>query len=87
MQVLTKHRYCLYQRAGVFYVEDSLTGRQESLATTNRQEAESLRATRNQAVAHPHANLAIGKAYLSAHDPQLVRRTWRAVIDDFVQRG
>ena len=82
-----KHRYWLYQRAGIFYLEDSLTKRQESLGTTNRQEAETLRATRNQAVTHPHANLTIGKAYLSAHDPQLVRRTWRAVMDDFVQRG
>ena len=82
-----KHRFWLFKRAGIFYVEDSLTGRQESLATTDRKEAETLRATKDTAVSQPHVNLAIGKAYLAAHDPKLVQRKWRVVMDEFLQRG
>jgi len=82
-----KHRFWLFRRGRIFYVEDTLTRRQESLGTQSRREAEDLRAAKESAVCQPHANLAIGKAYLAAHDPQLVRRAWRAVMDDFVQRG
>ena len=82
-----KHRFWLFRRRGIFYVEDTLTRRQESLGTQNRREAEGLRFAKETAAGQPHANLAIGKAYLAAHDPQLVRRTWRSVMDDFVQRG
>ncbi|HAM72784.1 MAG TPA: hypothetical protein DCM86_14170 [Verrucomicrobiales bacterium] len=81
------HRFWLFRRGGVFYIEDSLTRRQETLGTRSRSEAEQLRAARESALSHPHANLAIGKAYLAAHDPQLVLRTWRTVMEDFVQRG
>lgn len=82
-----KHRFWLFQRGKTFYVEDPISGRQTSLGTNDKAEAERLRAAKESAEAQPHANLAIGKAYLSAHDPELVRRTWRAVMNDFVQRG
>lgn len=82
-----RHRFWLFQRGRTYYVEDTLTRRQESLDTQNRTEAERLRSAKETAAGQPHASLAIGKAYLAAHDPQLVRRTWRSVMDDFVQRG
>lgn len=82
-----KHRFWLFKRGSVFYVQDTLTGKQESLGTKDRKEADRLRATKNDAVAQPFVSLAIGKAYLAAHDPKLVQRTWRIVMEDFVQRG
>lgn len=82
-----KYRFWLFKRGGVFYVQDALTRKQESLGTKDRKEAERLRSTKEDAVAQPHVNLAIGKAYLAAHDPRLVQRTWRVVMDEFVQRG
>jgi hypothetical protein len=35
----------------------------------------------------PFISLAIGKAYLSAHDPKLVQRHWSFVMEVFIQRG
>lgn len=82
-----KHRFWLFQRRGVFYVEDTLTHRQESLGTRHRAEAERIRLAKESAVVQTHANLAIGKAYLAAHEPQMVRRTWQVVMEEFVSRG
>ncbi len=35
-----KQRYWLFKRGGTYYIEDSVTGEQKSLCTSNRQEAE-----------------------------------------------
>jgi len=87
VQVQMKHRFWLFKRRGIFYVEDTFTGKQESLGTRDRKEAERLRVTKDDAASQPFVNLAIGKAYLAAHDPSLVQRTWRVVMEAFVQRG
>jgi FtsZ-interacting cell division protein YlmF len=42
-----KHRFWLFKRRGVFYVEDTQTGEQKSLGTQDRKEAERLRATKH----------------------------------------
>ena len=82
-----KHRFWLFKRRGIFYAEDTFTGKQETLGTRDRKEAERLRATKDDAASRPFINLAIGKAYLAAHDPSLVKRTWSLVMEAFVQRG
>jgi hypothetical protein len=68
-------------------LEDSLTGKKESLKTTDRKVAERLRAARDEVADKPHIGLALGRAYLSSHDPKLVNRTWRMVMEEFCQRG
>lgn len=46
-----KTRYRMFRRrGGVFYLHDSVTGKQESLRTTTRAEAESLLGARNTAL-------------------------------------
>jgi len=82
-----KSRFWLFQRQGVFYVEDTLTGKQESLGTRDRSEAERIRCSKNEAAQQPFLGLALGRAYLAAHDPKLIQRTWEVVMDDFRQRG
>lgn len=82
-----KHRYWLFSRRGVYYLQDSETGRKESLNTRDRREAERLRIARNEAASKPLLGLTLGRAYLAAHDPNLVRRSWKDVMDLFVQRG
>ena len=59
-----KHRFWLFKRRGFFYVEDSVTGKQETLGTRDRKEAERLRDIKDEAASRPYVNLAIGKAYL-----------------------
>lgn len=82
-----KHRFWLFKRRGIFYVEDTFTGKKETLGTRERKEAERLRTTKNDTASQPFINLAIGKAYHAAHDPSLVKRTWGTVTEAFVQRG
>ncbi len=76
-----RNKFRLFTRAnGVWYVEDSDTGKQSSLKTKDKAEAVRLCNARNEAVKQPALNLALGKAYLAAHDPNLVTRTWEIVF-------
>ncbi len=82
-----KQRYWLFQRGNTFYLEDSETGKKESLKTRDPRQAERLRMARNEAAEKPMFGLTIGRAYLSASDPQMVKRTWQNVMDAFVPNG
>lgn len=82
-----KKRYWLWERDGVFYLDDALTRKKESLHTRNRDEAERIRAARNEAVARPILGVALAKAYLSAHDSEVAKRTWQHVIDRYCASG
>lgn len=82
-----KNRYRLFRRKGVFYCQDSTTGKQESLRTIRRAEAENLLQARNSATQQPLLNLEMAKAYLSASDPRICERTWRDVMREFATHG
>jgi integrase len=82
-----KQRFWLFRRGNVFYLEDTLTGEQKSLGTSDKKEAERLRAAKNEAVARPMLGLALGKAYLAAYDPKLVERSWTEVMEAFCAKG
>ena len=82
-----KNLYRLFRRKGIYYVENVQTGRQESLRTRERAEAEVLCAARNEAARTPSLNLAIGHAYLSASDPLMPTRTWAAVMSAVQETG
>lgn len=82
----TKHR--LFQRAGgVFYWQENGTTKQRSLKTKDRGEAERLLLAMNEAHQQPSMNLALGRAYLAAHDPKLCTRTWQDVMDEMSRHG
>jgi integrase len=81
-----KHR--LFQRAGgVFYWQENGTSKRGSLRTKDRAEAERLLLAMNEAHKQPILNLALGRAYLSAHDPRLCARTWQVVMDEMAKHG
>lgn len=82
-----KTRYRMFRRGNRFYVEDTDTGRQTSLETSNEAHAARLVAARNEAVEQPFLRLALARAYLSSHDPSLVQRKWRDVMEEFAERG
>lgn len=77
----------LFKRGNTYYFEDAQTGKQTSLHTSDRGEAERLIAARNEAASKNALTLAVGQVYLSAIDPALLTRTWSDVMKIMVQRG
>ncbi len=75
-----KQRFILFLRAGVFYCEDTSTGKQCSLRTRDETEARNLLHARNEAVRQPVLNLQIARTYLIAADPAMTTRTWQEVM-------
>jgi len=77
----------MFRRNGVFYVQDNLSGKQESLRTRNRADAERLFHARNEAAQGPMLNRDLGRVYLSASDPDSTKRTWSAVMEELRPHG
>ena len=83
-----QERYRMFRRAGGnFYTRDKITGKSESLETSDRIQAKQLLAARNQSVAQPQLNRSMAKAYLSAKSPDLLTRTWADVMEHYVKSG
>src|SRR5689334_6799278 len=82
-----KTAYRMYLRRRIFYAHHNSSGRQESLHTKNRREAEKLIAAKNAAENNRLLNLALAKAYISASDPKLGTRTWKDVMDHLCSKG
>ena len=81
-------KFRIYRRGkGVFYWKEKGTANRGSLRTKNRDEAEELVRAKNETVRQPSLNLALGRAYLSAHDPQMTARTWQRVMDEMASHG
>jgi integrase len=83
-----KERYrmvVLGNRGGMCYCKDTVTGARTSLNTKDPSEGEKLILHKNEAVEQPHINRKIGLAYLSAADPELVKRDWNFVMEDIVK--
>ena len=75
-------RFILFRRAGVFYCEDTTTGRQTSLRTKDREHALRVLRAKNEAELQPAINLQIARAYLTASDPQVATRNWQVVMNE-----
>ncbi|MGA9778217.1 MAG: hypothetical protein WBS33_08090, partial [Verrucomicrobiia bacterium] len=82
-----KQRFRLYKRkkGGRYYVHDDVTGKQDSLHTTDRATAIRLFHSRQEAEQQPAVNLQIARAYLAASDPQIATRNWQFVMDELVK--
>jgi hypothetical protein len=70
-----KTKYTLFRRGGVFYAQESATGKQTSLRTKDETEAKSLLNARNEAQRQPVLNLHLARAYLMASDPAFAEQT------------
>jgi integrase len=83
-----KTRFILFRRDnGVFYTEDTTSGKQSSLRTRDETEARSLLNAKNEAQRQPVLNLHLARAYLTASDPAFVERTWQVVMEQMQSRG
>ena len=65
-----KSQFLLYRRNGVFYCEDTQTGKQQSLRTRDEAAAKALLHSKNEAHRQPILNQQIALAYLSAERGQ-----------------
>jgi integrase len=77
--------YRMFRRGNVFWAQNNETGKQESLGTKIRSEAERLLNAKNEAHRHPVINLHIARAYLMVSDPQAATRSWQSVMDEIVK--
>jgi hypothetical protein len=82
-----KNRYRLFRRGRVYYSHDSETGKQESLRTDNKKEAQGHLMARNEAQDNRLLNLKIAEAHLAAHDPKVNTRTWEDVMNYMLSRS
>jgi len=81
-----RNKFRLYQRkiGGRYYIHDAETGKQESLGTTDRNQALRLLHAKNESHLQPVMNLQIARAYLMASDPMVGKRTWQHVMDEII---
>lgn len=79
------HQFILFRRAGVFYCEDTHSGKQTSLRTKDRAEAQTLLHAKNEATRQPHLNRQIARAYWMGTDALATARTWQHVLDEMIR--
>jgi len=83
-----KSRYRMFKRqGGVFYWQDNETRQQGSLGTKDKRVAMKLLHAKNEAHEQPILNLALARAYATAHDPKMASRTWRDVMAEMALHG
>ena len=69
-------------KSGCFFLENTSTKKQSSLRTRNETEAQRLLSAQNEAHRQPIVCLQMARAYLSAADPMMGKRTWQTVMDE-----
>ena len=79
-----RQRYRMFRRGSVFWSHDGETGKQESLGTKDRREAQIILHAKNEPHRNASLNLQIGRAYLAASDPRMMTRTWEDVMQEIL---
>ncbi|MEI7809912.1 MAG: hypothetical protein WCJ07_15650, partial [Verrucomicrobiota bacterium] len=64
-----KTKLTLFRRNGVYYSQDTATGKQKSLNTCDEAAARKMIEATNEAHRNPILNLQLARAYLAASDP------------------
>ena len=81
-----KNRYRAFRRGwGVYYCEDTQTGKQQSLGTADKMEASRLVHAKNEGEQHPAFSLQLARVYWKAGDPGAGTRTWQFVMDEILK--
>jgi hypothetical protein len=77
-----QNRYYLYQRrsTGIYFIQDRLVKKHESLRTRDTAVAQRLFNAKNQAAEQPMLNVSLAKVYLSGTSPEMATRTWYDVM-------
>jgi integrase len=78
-------RFNLFRRAGVFYYEDTTTGKQLSFRTKDEAEAITLLNAKNESFRQPVLNRQIARTYLAATDSEMATRIWQVPMDEMTK--
>src|SRR5690349_20752273 len=79
-----KARVRMFRRGKVFWCQDNVTAKQETLGTRDRETALRLLHARNEAGRQTAINLQIARAYLAASDPEIATRKWQLVMEESI---
>jgi hypothetical protein len=82
-----KQRFYIYRRGETFYLQDSRTGKQQSLETKDRKAAVRLLEIKRQTAENLGFNQFILKSCITTQDPLLAKRTWQTVMDQMQTHG
>jgi hypothetical protein len=79
MEKNMKSIFRMFKRANrpTFYVENTITGEQKSLGTSDKETAQRLLNAANEARHNPTMNLQMGKVYMTNADPKTATRIWQ----------
>jgi len=77
-----KKTYRMFRRGRTYYCQHNGTGKQESLGTKDKAQADKLLQAKNQAIEQPMLNMQLARVYASASDPRAATRTWKDVMDE-----
>ena len=81
-----KQRYRVFLRPwGTYYCEDLVTGKQETLKTSDKDEAYRLVAARNETQDGPAFSRQLARVYWKSGDPAAATRAWQTVMDELVK--
>jgi len=87
MSEAMKQQFGLIKRPwGIYYLKNKTTGKQTSLKTGDREEAQRLLQAHNETESQPHFNLALARVYLNGVDPKLCTRTWQGVMEHILEK-
>ena len=79
--------YARGDRGGTFYWQDTISGRQGTLKTKDRKDAEILLNAKNESSRQAHLNRELGRVYLKAADAAFATRTWQDAMNSYCARG
>lgn len=82
-----KQRFYLYRRRGIYYLQDTRTGKQQSLDTRDRNTAARVLELKRQTAADPAYKQIMLTTCLASQDPLLGKRTWQTVMDQIQTHG
>lgn len=82
-----RQRFYLFRRRGTYYLQDSRSGKQQSLDTKDRSVAHRILELKRQTAADPGYNQFILRTCLATQDPLLAKRTWQTVMDQIQTHG
>jgi len=68
-------RYRIFRRGKIWYLEHDATGKQTSLHTRDKQEAQRILNAQYEAHQNPSANLQIARIYMNVADEKYAKRT------------